>query len=296
MKDAAANDKCYQQFYEAIGDRVPWTEYAHADRGPWSEYKAVLRELRKVATPERTLLDIGCNDGVFTIPWRQMGGGPALGIDIATGFIERASQAAQQRGVDRLRFVTGDIQDLSLDLGTFDVILMSEVLEHLNHPERAMRNVRNHLVDGGVLLLTTPTPACDIMLPLGLRLRYIRGLLSGRVREEYFMTTEERGYDQEQLRRHGVVDYRFRHDAYWPSTLPRWIEGFGFRRLRFYTMIWLLEWFPVRLWRALRSFPAWNYLEMLARRIPGLNMFGAHNVGVFEAVREPQRRALLEED
>jgi 2-polyprenyl-3-methyl-5-hydroxy-6-metoxy-1,4-benzoquinol methylase len=271
VKDAATDDRHYREFCEAVGTRAPETQVAHWDRErPWSLYRAVLHELRKVARPDRALLDVGCADAVFTIPWSQLGGGPAVGLDIARSFVERASRAAQQQGVNGLKFMVGDIQDPSLDLGKFDAILMIRVLPHLNHAESAMRNVRRHLRDGGVFLLQAPTPAEEIVLPLGLHLRYVRGLLSGRLKEEQMRTSDDVRY----LREHGVVGYRYRHDAYWPSALPKWVEGFGFRRRRFYTMIW-----------SPRAFPAVNYLEMVARRIPGLNMLGSYSLGVFEAAR-----------
>lgn len=273
MKNAAIDDQFYREFYEAVGADVPETEHAHAHRHrPWSRYNAVLGQLRKLATPDWTLLDVGCADGVYTIPWRQMGGGSALGLDIAPGFAARATQGAHRQGVDGISFVAGDIQDASLDLGRFDVVLMSEVLEHLNHPERAMRNVRRHLKDGGVLLITTPTPVFELMAPVGLRLRYIRGLLARRLKEEQVMPSGERVY----LRDHGLAGYLYRHDAYWPHILPRWIEGFGFQPRTFYTLGW--GWPP-----SVVSFPLLGHLEMILRHVPGMNLFGVTNLGLFEA-------------
>ena len=44
-----------------------------------------------------------------------------------------------------------------MDLGQrFDLILMSDVIEHVEHPPQAIRNLVEHLNPGGELLITTP--------------------------------------------------------------------------------------------------------------------------------------------
>ena len=47
----------------------------------------------------------------------------------------------------------------SMDLGRrFDVIVLSDVIEHLNAPGIALRTLVNHLTDAGRLYVTTPNP------------------------------------------------------------------------------------------------------------------------------------------
>ena len=274
IRDASQDDQHYHDFYLALGERVPETETAHHNMSrSWSRYATVMHELRKLARPDRTLLDIGCSDGVYTIPWRVMDGGRAVGVDIAPGFIERAKQAAEQRGVNNVDFVTRDIQQEPLDdLGHFDVVLFSEVLEHLNHPDLAMKSIRNRLEEGGVLVLSTPTPVAELMISIEPRLRYLRGLLSGRLKEEQVVNSDSRPY----LVAHDLGGYLYRHDAYWPTKLPSWVESFGFQTVHFYTGG--LGW-------PFAKINALQYLEAHAvRRIPLLNLFGKTNFGVFKAV------------
>ena len=49
-----------------------------------------------------------------------------------------------------------DIQALSFDDGTFDIIVSLEVLEHVPFPDRAFRELRRVLKEGGTLLITVP--------------------------------------------------------------------------------------------------------------------------------------------
>ena len=50
----------------------------------------------------------------------------------------------------------GDICDFDFGSQTFDVVVMSEVLEHVHSPHLGIDNIRSVLVDGGKLILTTP--------------------------------------------------------------------------------------------------------------------------------------------
>ncbi len=56
-----------------------------------------------------------------------------------------------------VRWITSDLNErLSLPDGSFDVIVMSEVIEHLENPRAIFREAYRLLTDGGVLVLTTP--------------------------------------------------------------------------------------------------------------------------------------------
>jgi SAM-dependent methyltransferase len=55
------------------------------------------------------------------------------------------------------RFVAADLDALDLDLGrSFDLIVCSDVLEHLKHPDGCLRFIRSHLAAGGRAVLSTP--------------------------------------------------------------------------------------------------------------------------------------------
>ena len=57
---------------------------------------------------------------------------------------------------DRAPDVVGDICTCPLNAAEFDVVVISEVLEHVHSPHFAMDNIRNALRPGGCLILTTP--------------------------------------------------------------------------------------------------------------------------------------------
>jgi SAM-dependent methyltransferase len=63
----------------------------------------------------------------------------------------------EKRGPD----VVGDICTYDFGDRRFDVVIISEVLEHVHTPQDAVRNIHDILVPGGRLVLTTP-----FMLPI----------------------------------------------------------------------------------------------------------------------------------
>ena len=92
------------------------------------------RFIQAHATPARTL-DIGAQNGPYPAFFPNR-----VALDLRPG-----------RGVQ----ILGDAQALGLADGTFDVVLCTEVLEHLPEPQRAVDEMFRVLKPGGTLLLTT---------------------------------------------------------------------------------------------------------------------------------------------
>ena len=61
-------------------------------------------------------------------------------------------------GIDRTRvnFETGDAQALRRDLGTFDVILMANLIDRLHDPRKCLSQLPHLLRQGGQLILISP--------------------------------------------------------------------------------------------------------------------------------------------
>jgi ubiquinone/menaquinone biosynthesis C-methylase UbiE len=71
--------------------------------------------------PPLRVLDLGCGDGTTAIPLAQRGA-DVVGIDIAENLVEAGKRRAEEAGLDRLRFQSGDACDLhGVDDGSFDM-------------------------------------------------------------------------------------------------------------------------------------------------------------------------------
>jgi SAM-dependent methyltransferase len=110
--------------------------------------------LRGVASPA-VIVDVGCGDGsALAVAARQNPAHRFAGIDWSSDALRRA------RGLGLTVLRAGvDAPGLPLADGVAEVVIMSELIEHLVDPDGAVAEVRRVLRPGGSLLLSTPNLA-----------------------------------------------------------------------------------------------------------------------------------------
>jgi len=98
----------------------------------------------------RNVLDLGCGGGLLAVPLSQAGA-HVTGIDQSV----RSLQEAQLRATPDTRFMAGDIRAVPLPDGTFDVVLLADVLDHLPDYSTALSEAARLLRPGGQLFVST---------------------------------------------------------------------------------------------------------------------------------------------
>ncbi len=112
------------------------------------------------------LLDVGCGPGTITIDLAtRVAPGAVLGIDRADEVIAQANALLAERGTPNVRFATGDVYALELDDGSFDVVHAHQVLQHLQEPVAALRELRRVLRPGGTLAVRDSDYAAFVWAP-----------------------------------------------------------------------------------------------------------------------------------
>jgi len=97
------------------------------------------------------ILDIGCGTGAFvTMPLGRLGVS-VLGIDI---HLPSIAWAIKQNPFPNVSFECTTIEDLADN--QFDVIICSEILEHLENPEGMLHSVKGILKEDGIFIVTIP--------------------------------------------------------------------------------------------------------------------------------------------
>jgi ubiquinone/menaquinone biosynthesis C-methylase UbiE len=117
--------------------------------------------LRTEVRPGDRALDLGCGIGDFTAALAQAGARP-VGADVAEAALARAR--ARHPAIDfGLIPIDGP---LPFEVGAFDLVWASEVIEHVADTARWLSEVRRVLAPAGRLLITTPSHG-RLLLALG---------------------------------------------------------------------------------------------------------------------------------
>jgi ubiquinone/menaquinone biosynthesis C-methylase UbiE len=121
-------------------------------------YEQVKRLLDKYAKGAKRVLELGCGFGVNTFYICENLKIPVTGLDIDHLKLIDASQKASKLSLCKeIEYVTGDACHPPFKASSFDCILMTEVVEHLIHPEKGITASNYLLCNGGTLILTTPS-------------------------------------------------------------------------------------------------------------------------------------------
>ena len=166
---------------------------------------APVKQLVQSLGKNGTVLDLGCGNGSLSHELSKLGF-KVHGIDLSEAGILIAREAFPQ-----VQFLLGDVEkDLSADLfqaESFDVVVSTEVVEHLYHPRCLIQNAFRLLKPSGHFIISTPYHG------------YVKNVvlaLSGKM-DNHFTALWDGG-----------------HIKFWSrKTLSGLLTGEGFRDLRF---------------------------------------------------------------
>jgi len=99
------------------------------------------------------ILDIGCGGGLVSERMAALGY-PVTGVDLSAGSIETARRHAAVQGVP-VEYVVGSAFDLPRADGSVDLVVVSDVLEHLHDLPAATAEIARVLRPGGVVVFDT---------------------------------------------------------------------------------------------------------------------------------------------
>jgi tRNA (mo5U34)-methyltransferase len=88
----------------------------------------------------KSVLDIGCNAGFFSVAAKQRNAGYVLGIDASPGFLRQAEFVKDALGLE-IEYKNMSIYELPSLARTFDIVLCLGVIYHCTDPFRAAENV-----------------------------------------------------------------------------------------------------------------------------------------------------------
>ena len=92
----------------------------------------------------KTVLDIGCNAGFYSMEMKRRGAAQVVGVDFDQDYLTQARFAAEVEGLD-IEFSQLSVYDVAALRQRFDVVFFIGVLYHLRHPLLALDLIHEHV-------------------------------------------------------------------------------------------------------------------------------------------------------
>jgi 2-polyprenyl-3-methyl-5-hydroxy-6-metoxy-1,4-benzoquinol methylase len=149
-----ARKNTIEAFEEIYGDDNLYAEYLGPERLAFYEEVA---EACAVFEPRR-VIDVGCGTGHLLAALLRLRPEieDAVGVDLAAAAIRRLQDL-----LPNARGYVASVQDLDLGGERFDLVIATEVLEHLHRPREALESLKALCIEGGRLIVTVPDGARD---------------------------------------------------------------------------------------------------------------------------------------
>jgi 2-polyprenyl-3-methyl-5-hydroxy-6-metoxy-1,4-benzoquinol methylase len=108
-----------------------------------------LKTLLRYKAPPSKVLELGCSHGSFVALLRQSGY-DASGMEMSPWVVKFAQETFD------IPMLVGPVEKIEFEAGTFDVVALMDVLEHLPDPVGTMSHALRLLKPDGILLIQTP--------------------------------------------------------------------------------------------------------------------------------------------
>ncbi len=133
--------------------------YDHPANTFWERYGRRTVE-RLQLTPGTHVLDVCCGSGASAIPAAEMVGprGSVVGVDLAENLLELARNKAKQRGLENIRFQSGDLTQLPFAENSFDAVVCVFGIFFVTDMHAALRELKRVVRIGGRVAVTTWGP------------------------------------------------------------------------------------------------------------------------------------------
>lgn len=115
----------------------------------------ILETVAKLEITSPVILDAGCGDGLILKELQKISEAVIWGVDYNPWRLARAKKLAPQ-----IHYKEASLDSLDFADEYFDVIVMNQVLEHIQEDEQVLKEMRRLLKNRGVFILGVPNEGC----------------------------------------------------------------------------------------------------------------------------------------
>ena len=98
-------------------------------------------------------LDVGCHEGYYSVAMARKGMREVRGIDVRPSSLTKARFVAELLGLKNVTYEECNIEDLSSEIGPYDLCLCLGLLYHLENPVLSLRKISS--ITGEVCIIET---------------------------------------------------------------------------------------------------------------------------------------------
>ena len=154
--------------------------------------------------PGQSVLDLGSGAGNDIFVARSLVGetGRLTGLDFSEAMIRKARANAEKMGCENIDFIVGDIEDIPLESGRFDVVLSNCVLNLVPDKRTAFAEIFRVLKSGGHFSISDIVLEGTIPEPIQKAAEAYVGCVSGAMqKEEYLEIVRSGGFSNVLVRK-----------------------------------------------------------------------------------------------
>lgn len=115
-------------------------------------YRRQASELTAGLAEGAAVLEVAPGPGYLAIEMARTGRVRVVGLDASVTFVELATAAARESGVD-VEFRAGDAADLPFEAGCFDLVISQAAFKNFARPARALEEMHRVLRPGGSAII-----------------------------------------------------------------------------------------------------------------------------------------------
>jgi ubiquinone/menaquinone biosynthesis C-methylase UbiE len=294
-------DTTWDAFWRHYNERVPTIEQEYELWGPYHAHRHDMRyDLVAAAAREHLpdggrLFDLGCGSANVADRLQDLRF-EYVGMDFGGPHIAYAQTKYRERvGTMRTAFVRGDGEHLPIADASLDVVVMSEVIEHLLRPENAVWEIARILRPGGVFVMTTNNAS---EVPLRSPLSHLGAWIEKGLGATFPSLISSRPWvwpervDRELLPE-GSADVYLPHTHHIQAQTRKLFAAAGLDRVRWMTFEFpppqskMAAWFERRGRIGIKLVDA---LEVVAQHAPFIRRLGTHVFIVSRKTRDPVAR------